>query len=75
MARNTRQSIPRSLLAGCPSPAVVVVVVVLAACPSDSMSSAYLQANNVASHQGASAAAQPTQFVVEPGASARSVAV
>jgi UPF0755 protein len=38
------------------------------------MSSAYLQANNAALHQGASATPQPTQFIVEPGATARSVA-
>jgi UPF0755 protein len=38
------------------------------------MSSAYLQANNAALHQSASATAQPMPFVVEPGASARSVA-
>ena len=61
-------------LAGCSVPLALVVILALAACSSDSMSSAYLQANNAALHQGASATAQPTQFVVEPGASARSVA-
>jgi len=70
MARNTRQSLARWM----PATLALVVILALAACSSDSMSSAYLQANNAALHQGASATAQPTQFVVEPGASARTVA-
>jgi len=70
MARNTHQSIDRRM------PAVLALVALLAlvACSADSMSSAYLQANSAALHQGASATAQPMQFIVEPGASARSVA-
>ena len=74
MARNTRQSITGSLARWMPVLLALVVVPALAACSSDSMSSAYLQANSAALHQGASATAQPTQFVVEPGASARTVA-
>ena len=74
MARNTRQSITGSIARWMPVFLALVVILVLAACSSDSMSSAYLQANSAALHQGASATAQPTQFVVEPGASARTVA-
>jgi len=70
MARNT----PRSIAPWLPVPLALVVVLALAGCSSDSVSSAYLQANNAALHQGASATAQPTQFVIEPGASARTVA-
>ncbi len=74
MARNTRQSMAGSTARWMPVLLVLVVVSALGACSSDSMSSAYLQANNAALHQGASAIAQPMQFVVEPGASARTVA-
>ena len=54
--------------------AVACMAAVLAACSPDTLSSAYLQANSAALHRAASATSQPMQFVVAPGATARSIA-
>jgi UPF0755 protein len=70
MIRATDLPARRRLIAGF----TLLALLACAACSSDSVSSAYLHANSAALHQGASDTMQPTQFVIEPGASARRVA-
>jgi len=62
------------LRAACVWLCVISAVALLTACSADFLSSAYLQTNSAALHQPASATAEPTQFVVEPGATGRSIA-
>jgi len=52
----------------------LLAALVLTGCSPDSLSSAYLQANGAALHQPVSATAQPMQFIVAPGATARGIA-
>lgn len=53
---------------------MVLTALLLTACSADTLSSAYLQANSAALHQPASATPAPTQFVIESGATGRSIA-
>jgi len=54
--------------------ATLLIAALAAGCSSEALSSAYLQGNSAALHQPASATAQPVQFVVAPGATARTIA-